>query len=490
MAVSSAPGSGAVGIVRLSGPGAIDIADRIGRLSAGKWLANQRAWTRAEGEVVIQVQDAGPGMAEVGQSEASGTVPAFFHVFRSPRSYTRQDVVEIFTVGSPAVLDRVREACVRGGAVPAQPGEFTARAYFSGAMDLAQAEAVAGIIRAQSDTQLRASRRMMDGALAVRITTIRDQLAELLALVEADIDFAEEPIDFISPSVLQTRLEALLRELEEMLAAAPPIERLSRLPHILLLGPPNAGKSSLMNRLSGTSRAICAAVAGTTRDILSGPIRIGRGEAMLLDTAGVDETEDDIIAQARSLTLSAAEGVDLVCIVLDAAGFRGAFRDAKVDDELRQSGMTSFIKRVGELDLPLTVLAVNKCDLLDGEEKAGILAAAESLGWGRAVAVSAVTGEGVDELRRRFEEVLGQAVTTTGSQAVWLTERQRSAVGETNEALRRAAGLAADASETIDCADLLAFELREALDSLGAVTGSVTTEDLLGVVFANFCIGK
>lgn len=464
VAISSAPGAGPVGLVRLSGPRAVAIAEHLvaGAASWGKMVGSRRV----AGEVCL---------------DERARLPAAFYVFRAPHSYTREDLVEVHTVGSPVALEMVRKACLDYGAIPAEPGEFTARAFFNGAMDLAQAEAVASIIRAQSDTQLRASRRMMDGLLATKLSSLRDRLGELLALVEADIDFAEEPIDFITPHELHERLAAIAAEIETMRRQSPAAERVEQLPRILLLGPPNAGKSSLMNRLSGTRRAICAAVAGTTRDLLSAPIKLERGEAILLDSAGVDESEDHIIAQARELTLSEAERVDLVCLVLDAT---------EVANGAAPQNLVRFAERVQLLDLPVVVVAANKIDLLSSESRSLALAVIQSLRRGRTLAVSARSGEGFDALRRCFTDVLGSSETTAQSEGILLTERQQSAMHSTSESLHRAAALAASVGATIDCADLLAFELREALDHLGAVTGAVTTEDLLTHVFANFCIGK
>jgi tRNA modification GTPase len=280
------------------------------------------------------------------------------------------------------------------------------------------------------------------------------------------------------------------------------------LPRILLFGPPNSGKSSLMNQLSGTSRAICAAAAGTTRDVLSAPIRLGRGEAILLDTAGVDRSEDEIVAQARAMTLSTAERVDLICVVVDVT--------AKDDEHLWST--------VRELDVPAVVVAANKSDLLEHSRishggtplpsplakggKRGVERYTESepalaarqmeevvnrlkgREIGPVCVTSAKDGSGIDTLRAAFAGVLGTAGTTTLGEAVVLSERQRQAIRSGSDAIQRAITLSEGAAETIDCADLVAFELREALDTLGSVTGEVTTEDLLGQVFANFCIGK
>lgn len=459
VAISSAPGYGAVGIVRLSGPGAIGIAEGMASPADHQGLAARPSWSRIAGEV---------------QVDEDTSLPATFYLFRAPRSYTRQDMVEIHTVGSGAVLEMVRQRAVALGAVPAEPGEFTARAFLSGALDLCSAEAVAGVIRARTDTQLRAARRMMDGALAGRLKEARNELAELAALVEADIDFAEEPVEFIAPGALRDRLRGITSTLEALLAESAVVEQFDSLPHILLLGPPNAGKSSLMNRLSGTSRAICAAAAGTTRDILSAPIRLHRTDAILLDAAGVDRSEDELTAEASDRTMSAAQRVDLVCIVVDVS----------------KSANGQVFEAVDALDVGRVVVAANKSDLVSAEEAAGRVKELASRRRGPVCLVSALYGTGLDALRDALREALAVTDTTTTSEAVLISPRQRAAVSNAAEAVGRAVSLSRGARETIDFADLLAVELREALDMLGSVTGEVTTEDLLGQVFANFCIGK
>lgn len=459
VAISSAAGIAPMGIVRLTGPDAIAIADKMVRFDDGDSLGNRAGWESVRGEIML---------------EESTSIPANALIFRAPRSYTRQDLVELHTIGSPVLLDMVRKRSIATGAVDALPGEFTARAFLNGGMDLAEAEAVAGVIRSQTDSQLRASRRQLDGMLSTLVTEARDALAELLALVEADIDFAEEPIEFITPAELQTRLNCVRTQLVELDRGAVSAEQLDSLPRILLLGQPNAGKSSLMNRLSGTNRAICAAVAGTTRDVLSAPIMLGRGEAILLDSAGVDESVDEVIAKARAMTLSAAEQVDLVCLVVDAT--------AEID--------STFVAKAQSLNLPKSIIAVNKCDLVNESQCRIVIEQWHRLGFSDVVAVSATRGTGIEELLEAMVHELASGLTTTSAEAVVLNERQRSAIRGASEAIERGVQLAADAVETVDCADVLAFELREALGLLGEITGEVTTEDLLSQVFARFCIGK
>ena len=459
VAISSAPGHSAVGLVRLSGPDALAIASQMAELPAGQSLALGRAAARFAGEILI------------GETLS---VPAALYLFFAPRSYTRQDVVEIHTAGSPSVLELVRRRAISFGAVPAEPGEFTARAFLNGAMDLAKAEAVAAVIRAQTDAQLRASRRMMDGALARRIKAIRDELAELLGLVEADIDFAEEPIEFITPVLLRERLNTVVGKLSALSSSAALIERFDVLPHVLLFGPPNAGKSSLMNRLSGTSRAICAAAAGTTRDVLSAPIRVGRGEAILLDAAGVDRSEDEIISQARAMVMTSAEQVDLLCLVVD------------VSDPVHEH----VLDMVRSLDAPSVLIAANKSDLVSDEQAQQACQRLESQALGPVFLTSALTAEGVERLRAGLGDELGSTRSTTMGESVLISARQLRVIQDAGASIEKAKRLAADANETIDKAEMLAFELREAVDALGVVTGEVTTEDLLEQVFANFCIGK
>lgn len=457
VAASSAPGHGSVGIVRLSGGRAIDVAALLA--APGSALFSGNGGTRFEVDV-----DVGDGTC----------LPATIYLFRGPRSYTREDLVEIHTVGSPAAMELVRRRAVEFGAVPAEAGEFTARAFLNGRMGLGEAESVAAVIRAQTDTQLQASRRMMEGQLAAELQESRTELAALMALVEADIDFAEEPIDFITPAVLGERLTRIAGQLERLQRGAVVLEQIETLPQILLFGPPNAGKSSLTNLLTGTSRAICAAAAGTTRDILSAPVRLGRGDAMLLDAAGIDLSEDDIVTQARDRTVAVAATVDVVCLVIDAS-----------------QGIDEHVLEVADrLGVCKRVVAANKTDLISRAECDSIVQSLIGRGLGPVCLTSALDGRGIDRLRRALSDVVGSGATTALGGSLLISERQRRAVARGADAIDRALGLCETVGETIDCADLVAVELREALDALGTVTGEVTTDDLLGQVFANFCIGK
>lgn len=473
VAISSAPGRGPLGILRITGPRAIEIADAWTLLPHGR-LLELPGWIRTRGEVLLA---------------ADARVAADVLLFRAPRTYTRQDLVEIHTIGCSPLLEIIRQLAVLQGARSAEPGEFTARAFLNGRIDLAAAEGVAAVIRAQSDVQLRAARRLMDGTLAERVRGAKEELAELLALVEADIDFAEEPIEFITPPELSRRLAGLMKRLRDLLERGVSMERLDVLPRILLVGPPNAGKSTLMNRLSGTDRAICAAVAGTTRDLLTAPVRLGRIEALLVDSAGIDSTEDGLITQARAMTLSELERVDAVCVVFDAS--------VAPDPE--------FLTLIGPLSTARRVVVANKCDLLNlqpndlaADRLAGSASVAAIAEWvsisamnqARLIPMSARTGEGIEALRAALADLFDDVPSLASAETLFLTHRQQDALRSAASALARAQQLSAKAAETSDTADLLAFELRESLDALASVAGEVTTEDLLAHVFSKFCIGK
>ncbi len=462
VAVASPPGHAARGIVRLSGPAALSIGDRLFRADDDRPLLTPRGFRRREGRLFV-----GDDLP----------VPAEAWVFRAPRSYTGQDCLELHTIGSPALLAMVVEAAVAGGARPARAGEFTARAFLSGAMDLARAEAVAATIHARSNTQLRAARRMGEGELARQVHGWRQRLAELTALVEAGIDFAEEPVEFITLDRLQRETEALIGEMDALRRDAAQAERFDVLPTILLLGRPNSGKSTLLNALCGLDRAICSAMAGTTRDFLAAPVNLGPFEARMLDAAGLDADAGELIRRAGQRVLARAEHVDALCLVVDLSG--------PVD-----AGTLDCL--AGARSVPC-VVAANKVDALDAPTRARRLASLplpERTDIRAVCPVSGLTGDGLDGLRTALARALGDHAGLGEDTAVVLSARQRGCLEAAAEAMQRVSAEAAVCEQTLDRAELLAFELRAALNALDDVCGAVTTDDLLATVFSSFCIGK
>jgi len=459
VAVSSPPGHGPRGIVRLSGPDAIAIAAALFDDENPTPLAERRGSRRFHGELRI---------------EGDASIPGELYLFRGPRSYTRQDLVEFHTISSPPALGMLVERAIESGARTAEPGEFTARAFFSGAMNLNEAESVAALIRARSDAQLRGAHRLQTQAPTQQAQRWMRQLAELLALVEADIDFAEEPIEFITPADLRGRLMALRDELHTLIRDADSRERFEILPTVLLIGPGNAGKSSLMNVLSGTERAICSAVEGTTRDILTAPLSLPGMDCLLADGAGLTHTDDELIQLAQARTRETAARVDLLCLVTDISSVP---EDQALEALRHDRGQP-------------VVIAGNKVDLVDRSTGAVRLARLRAEDFGPVVATSALTGEGITDLKSAIQAQLADKWGGAEQHTVLLGARQHGAVSSALAALERAAMETRDLGATIDRADVIAFELREALDVLGIICGQVTTEDLLGQIFADFCVGK
>jgi len=459
VAISSSPGFAPRGIVRCSGPGVVAIAEQSFIPDRPIDFATLPGFRRLTGEVAL---------------ESECRVPAELYFFRAPKSYTRQDCIEFHTPGSPSLLAMLVQRILAMGARAALPGEFSARAFLAGAMDLTGVEAISALIHARSDAQLRAAHRMKDGRLSRLIESSQEHLAELLALVEADIDFAEEPIEFITPSDLRLRLTRLRQDLNQLIEHAESAERVDVCPKILLAGPSNVGKSTLMNRLAGHDRSICAPRSGTTRDLLSATVDLGDREATLLDAAGVDQMMSGLLLQAGGVTKNAIAEVDLVCVVVDVC-------EEHVADALliaRPAGQT-----------PCVVVA-NKTDMVPVDTVERRVAHLTQAAIGPVCAISAATGDGIDACRKMLSSALAMSVAPVAGDTVLVTARQRDAIVKAVAAIDRCMVEAEHIGETIDRADILALELREALEELGSVVGSVTTEDLLGRVFSSFCIGK
>ncbi len=453
VAISSPPGRAMRGIVRCGGPGSIEIAATIFAPKVTVDLLTSPGFRRYDGSITL---------------ENDCVILGEIYLFRSPRSYTRQDLVEYHVAGAAPVLAMLSEHLLALGSRQAEPGEFTARAFLNGAIDLTRAEAVAGMIRARSDAQLHAANGLMQGRLNAKTTAILDNLAGLAALVEADIDFAEEPIDFISPVELREKLEGLRLQLHELATSATSAEQFDVLPRVVLIGPSNAGKSTLMNRLTGLDRAICSPVAGTTRDMLSAPMRVGHGEALLIDSAGVDADSAGLMRTAADRSTRAA----------DTAAVRLFVHDVTCPDD----AVEEMIDRLGP-----HVVVGNKIDLVRDDKSAANPTLRKNVAYCR---VSAKTGVGIEELLAVIDRHLDMPNACPADHTVLLTARHRLAIRETIASIERAQSLTRDVSHVSETADLIAFEIREALDSLGTIAGSVTTEDLLGRIFGSFCIGK
>ncbi|MBI5137392.1 MAG: tRNA uridine-5-carboxymethylaminomethyl(34) synthesis GTPase MnmE [Nitrospirae bacterium] len=443
-APATPPGEGAVGIVRLSGPDAVALAARHFRTSAGERLEDVPTHSVRHG---FAVDGAGQRLDE-----------ALAIVMRAPRSYTREDVVEIQCHGGGASVRAVLAALLASGCRMAEPGEFTRRAFLNGRIDLAQAEAVLEVIHARTDLQQRLAQRQLAGALSHELAEVAETLRDLAARMEAAIDFPDEDTDL--PDTVRAGLADAARRLGAVVAGARSGVLLREGVRLAILGRPNVGKSSLLNRLLGYDRAIVADLPGTTRDVVDAEMVIGGVRFVVQDTAGIRAPADAVEAEGVARSRSAAAGADLRLLVLDGS--------APLCDDDRE-----LLARHGG---PGSLVAVNKCDLPTRASLPAGLAA---------IPVSARGGAGLDALKA----ALAARVAAPGhplEHAFLVTLRQQAAL---EQAARAAAG-ARDGLAAGAYPELVAADLRAALDALGEITGETTTDDLLDRIFSRFCIGK
>ena len=437
-AIATPPGSGGVGIVRVSGPRAREIGERM--LDAR--LRPRRV--RVGGFLDRDGQPLDHGIALY---------------FAAPASFTGEDVLELQGHGGPVLLNMLLDRCVELGARRARAGEFSERAFLNGKLDLAQAEAIADLIAAGSESAARAALRSLQGAFSARVDALVEQVIRLRVHVEAAIDFAEEEIDFLADAAIAAQLDAVCAAHAELLGEAQHGQRLRDGLHVVIVGPPNAGKSSLLNALAGADRAIVTAAAGTTRDVLREVIRVGNIELTLADTAGLRSDSADVIEQEGMRRARVEQQqADLVLAVIESG-------DGASEAQL----VTELCGR--------TVLWIeNKIDLHG-------VAAGVSADRPDRIALSARDGRGLDDLRDALARAAGAHEQGAGT----FSARARHV-----DALQRAGThlSTAEAQLAARHGELLAEELRGVQQVLGEITGAFDADALLGRIFSSFCIGK
>jgi tRNA modification GTPase len=446
-AIATAPGRGGIGIVRVSGPSLGPfIFALLGRTLAPRH-ANFGPFPDAEGQAIDQ---------------------GISIYFAAPSSYTGEDVLELQGHGGPAVMQALLKRCLRVGQPYglrlAAPGEFTLRAFLNDKIDLAQAEAVADLIDASSETAARAAMASYRGDFSKRVDNIANQIVELRMLVEATLDFPEEEIEFLEKYQARARLISIQNELGDVLVQSQQGMVLREGLHVVLAGEPNVGKSSLLNALAGQDLAIVTDIAGTTRDKVSQVIHLDGVPITIIDTAGLRDTDDKIEALGIARSWAEIERADVVLHLLDVQHPTSPL-DSKIESHRSARSV---------------VLSVfNKCDLVDSNTHSVLNNHQEAL------FVSAKTGDGLAALRSCL---LALAGWQPSQESPWLArQRHIDALTSAQEALRCAQ---AHADQNDRVLDLFAEELRLAHDHLGSITGRMTPDDLLGEIFSRFCIGK
>ncbi|UOR07027.1 tRNA uridine-5-carboxymethylaminomethyl(34) synthesis GTPase MnmE [Hymenobacter aerilatus] len=450
IALSTPPGAGAIAVLRLSGPSAIGITDLVFH---GHQLADQRGHTMHYGTI----RDEGRIIDEVVVS-----------LFRGPRSYTREDVVEISCHGSNYIVQQLLMLLVRCGARLAEPGEFTKRAFLRGALDLAQAEAVADLIAADSALSHQVAMQQMRGGFSRELRDLRARLVQFASLLELELDFGEEDVEFADRTglvALSQEVQALVRKLLRSFELGNVIKNGVT---TVIAGRPNAGKSTLLNALLHEERAIVSAIAGTTRDLIEDEVSIDGIRFRFVDTAGLRDTTDVVESIGVERTRQRVQQAAVVLYLFDITSTSPAQLEAEIEDLRLPAGVS--------------VVAVgNKLDVASDDEISTFSARPDT------VLIAASRGDGLDELQTALlEHVRGAGLDRTGSSTIVTNLRHARSLEATIAALDAVlVGLATGAGT-----ELVAADLRQALGALGEITGEISSDDLLTSIFTQFCIGK
>ncbi len=458
-AISTPPGDGGIGIVRLSGPGAIPIALK---LFSPKGKKNEKNLADLKSHRMLYGFITGP---ETGEQVDE----VLISVMRAPNTYTREDMVEINCHGGSQPIARTMELLLKGGARLALPGEFTKRAFLNGRIALTQAEAVLALIKAKSDEAGRNALAQLKGGLGGRVKQETGRLARLLAHLEASIDFPEEEIEPDEIKEIAAGIEEMAKRLNSLSNSYEEGKLLRDGIKTAILGKPNVGKSSLLNALLGEDRAIVTDMPGTTRDVIAEYINLGGYALKIMDTAGIRRAADKTEAEGVKKSLSALEEADLVLCVLDGSA-RLEEEDLCILDRITERNKRSILI-INKKDLPLFPFADGRTEMK------------------MKIHLSAKTGEGIEELKEAIIKSFrqkGQKDAGAETGVLITSLRHKTAL----DTAARALGGALEAVRAGLPAEIVSLELSEALRELGGITGEVSTDDILAIIFNEFCIGK
>ena len=460
-AVSTPYGRGGISVIRISGEDAISVAQKVFKPVGGRALSDISSNYAVYGNIYAAVasEKAVPEKIDDGMAV----------VFRAPRSYTGEDTVEISCHGGILLTEKILSAVFSAGAFPAGPGEFTQRAFLNGKLDLSEAEAVIGLIDAESEEKLRLSASHASGVLKRRIESIYNDIMRLLSSVYVGLDYPEEDLEEVSDGEFLSSLKEIYGELCKTLSTYREGKAVSEGVKTVLLGKPNTGKSSLLNALLGEKRAIVTAIPGTTRDIIEEKVNIGKILLRLSDTAGIRESDDEVERIGIEMAKERAAEAELIIAVFDLSSPVDSEDEALIKElcELISAGKS-------------VILALNKCET-EARFDEGALPKKVPC-----VKISAKTGEGLKALKKAIEGLFISGDIDYSNTAVIANARQFSAI----ESAREAVGRAIDARLSGVMSDTCGLDLEKALESLGQVDGRSVAADLTDAIFHNFCVGK
>ncbi len=464
VALATAAGAGAIAIIRLSGPDAIGIASSMFHSISNKRLKDQPTHTVHLGHIK-------EGERVIDEVLAS--------IFKDPQSYTGEDVVEFSCHGSNYIQQEIIQLALRRGCRMAQAGEFTLRAFLNGKMDLSQAEAVADLIASDSEASHQLAIQQMRGGFSSEIKKLREELLNFASLIELELDFAEEDVEFANRDEFQkliSRIRTVLKRLIDSFATGNVLK--NGIP-VAIVGEPNVGKSTLLNALLNEERAIVSDIAGTTRDTIEDEITIGGIAFRFIDTAGIRDTSDVIEGLGIKKTFEKMEQAQVVVFLLEAQKF------ISMEDALKME-----IQKIrNKYPQKAVLIIVNKSDLISGNERKKIETDLKEISGesekSHALLLSAKTGEGVESLKSTLLELVNTGALRNNETIVTNTRHYDALLKALEEIDKVQQGLDNNLS-----GDLLAVDIRQALYYFGEITGEITNDELLGNIFANFCIGK
>lgn len=465
-AVATPPGEGGIGIIRISGPDALSIANRFIRLRSGNPLHSIETHRLYLADIVSPEDHITHFPSDI----LTPIDEALIVYMKAPHSYTAEDVIEIHAHGSRAVLAKLTQICLQAGCRLATPGEFTKRAFLYGRLDLSQAEGVLDTIKATSEQSLAVAQRHLRGDLKREVERMRSRLLSLLAHLEAGIDFVEEDIEFVGRDEIQQVLAEILETVEAALSSARTGRRLREGARVVIVGRPNAGKSSLLNRLLGDNRAIVTNTPGTTRDLIEETAHFDGCTLSLVDTAGLRKTSDEIEQEGIRRTEEAMRDADLLIVMVDAV----------------EVSLTSQVPDLTVFGTSNIIVGLNKIDLLTPSQFNNLSINFTLPSAVTVLPISTVTGEGIAVLRDTIRDRVGLRALEP-SQSVMITNvRHEDILSRCREYLSKAL-CSIDSGAHPEC---VAVDLRGAADTLGEITGVITSDEILNRIFSEFCIGK